>query len=142
MGSGTSGKKKKKADKGVGFQFNAPVTADNQTFINGDVRNLSVNRSLSADQLKQLDTLFQPLREQAQAASQDKQKQAEGQVQELHDELSKGQSASPNRLNKIVDGLVELVPGALSAVGSLFASPLLGALVGPATKLVLDHIKK
>jgi hypothetical protein len=36
--------------------------------------------------------------------------------------------------------LIGLVPAAASGVGSAFATPVLGALVGPATKLVLDKL--
>jgi integral membrane sensor domain MASE1 len=42
---------------------------------------------------------------------------------------------------KLVDGLVGLVPGAVSAVTSAFASPLLAAVVGPVTRFVLGRLK-
>jgi len=144
MESGKGDKKNnKKSGENVGFQFNAPVTADQQTFVSGNVDNLSINQGISADDLKQLDELFQPFKEQLkQATPQEKQSQVEEKAQELHAELSKGQNANADRLNKVIDGLVEMVPSALGAVVSMFASPLLGALVGPATKLVLDHIQK
>ena len=142
MEAGKSGKKRvKKPEPNVGFQFNAPVTGQNQTFIQGDVGN--INQGLSPEDLMKIDGLFQHLQEQVQdAAPPEKQNQANEKVQELHAELSKGQNANADRLNQIVDGLVELVPGALAAVGSMFASPILGALVGPATKFVLAHLKK
>jgi hypothetical protein len=144
MGSGTRGKNKnKKSGQSSGFQFNAPVTAKDQTFINGDVENLSINQVFSGDELKQWDELFRSFKEQLkQAAPPDKQNQVEEKVQELHGELSKGQNANTDRLNKVIDGLLELVPGASSAVASMFGTPILGALVGPVTKMVLDHIKK
>jgi hypothetical protein len=46
------------------------------------------------------------------------------------------------RLARLLDGLVDLVPGAVGAVVSAFASPLLGATAGPATAAVLDQFKK
>jgi hypothetical protein len=140
-----SGKQKGKKESGqtIAFQFNAPVSAEQQTFVNGDVQNLHVHRGLSKTEVEQLDTLFQPFREQLkQVTPQDKQEQVEEKVEELHTELSKGQGANGERLNKIIDSLVELVPGALSSVVSMFATPVLGGLVGPVTKLVLDHIAK
>jgi hypothetical protein len=138
-----SKKDEQESEQNIGFQFNAPVTAEQQTFVQGDVNNLNVNRGLSKAELEQLDGLFQPFKEQLQEVTpQDKQNQVEEKAQELHTELSKGQNASAERLNKIVDGLVELVPAAVSSVVSMFATPLLGGLVGPATKLVLDHIRK
>lgn len=140
MGSVEGGKKPgKKNEPSVAFQFNAPVTGQNQTFITGDVG--SINQGLTPDDLLKLDTLLQPLREEVQqAAPPEKREQAEEKIQELHAELSKGGDASASRLNTILDGLIGLVPGAASAVGTVFASPLLGALVGPVTKMVLEHI--
>lgn len=143
MDSGSSDKEKNAGGQGGGFQFNAPVTADNQMFIEArNASNLNFSQGLVADDLKKLDELFQPLKEQVQAAPPDKRPQAEAHVQELHSELSKGPNANTERLNTIIDGLVALVPGALSAVVSMFASPLLTGLVGPATKFVLDRLKK
>lgn len=143
MGSKKGGKKEKKSSaQSVGFQFNASVTAETQTFINGDVGDLNIHRGLSVNELQQLDLLFQPLKEQVQLLPQEKQVEAEEKVEELHAELAKGQDANVSRLNQVVDTLVEMVPGALSAVVSMFATPVLGALVGPATNLVLDHLKK
>lgn len=46
------------------------------------------------------------------------------------------------RMARLVDGLVDLVPGAVGAVVGAFASPLLGAVVGPATAAVLAQFKK
>ncbi len=121
--SGT--RRKRKNESTVGFQFNAPVTGNNQTFITGDVGN--INQGLSAENLAKLDSLFQPLKEQVQqAVAPDKQKQAEQKTEELHAELSKGENTNSDRLNKIVDALLEMVPGAVGAMGSMFASPILG----------------
>jgi len=143
MGSEKGGKKKKESSaQSTGFQFNAPVTAETQTFINGNVDNLNIQRGLSANELQQLNLLFQPIKEQVQLLPQEQQKEAEEKVDELHAELAKGQGADARRLSQVVDAVVEMVPGALSAVVSMFATPVLGALVGPATNLVLDHLKK
>ena len=137
------GKTKKNSEQNIAFQFNAEVKGGRQTFINGDVDHLEINDDLSKAEMGQLDELIQAFKEQVkQAAPPDKQVQAEEKVQELQTELSKGENANTDRLNKIVDALVELVPGAVSSVVSMFATPLLGGLVGPATKLVLDHIRK
>lgn len=143
MGSEKGDKKRKKSSaQSVGFQFNAPVTAETQTFINGNVDNLNIHCGLSANELQQLSLLFQPIKEQVQLLPQEQQGNAEEKLDELHTELAKGQGADTNRLNQVVDALVEMVPGALGAVVSMFATPVLGALVGPATSLVLDHLKK
>ena len=41
-----------------------------------------------------------------------------------------------------VQKLADLVPGAVSAVVSTFATPLLRALAGPVTKAVLERINR
>lgn len=63
------------------------------------------------------------------------------QVQELKAEVAKGKQADDSKLGKIVDGLVGMVPGAIGAVVSIFATPVLGGIVGPVTKFVLDKLK-
>ena len=45
-------------------------------------------------------------------------------------------------MTKLIDGLVEMVPGAVSMVVSTFATPVLAGVVGPVTKFVLDKFKK
>ncbi len=144
METGKSSRKRKtKNQPSIGFQFNAPVTSQSTAFINGNVDQLNIHQGLSSTELKQLEELFQPLREVAQqAAPQSKEAQVETKVQELHTELSQGKNANADRLNTVIDGLVDMVPGALGAVVSMFTSPILGALVGPVTKQVLDHIKQ
>ena len=42
---------------------------------------------------------------------------------------------------KLVDGIVGLVPGAVSAVVGAFATPILGGIAGPVTQYVLDKMK-
>jgi hypothetical protein len=46
------------------------------------------------------------------------------------------------RMARLLDGLLDLVPGAVSAVVGAFASPLLAGIAGPATAAVLDRFKK
>jgi hypothetical protein len=42
---------------------------------------------------------------------------------------------------KLVNGIVGLVPGAVSAVVSAFGTPILGGVAGPVTKFVLDELQ-
>lgn len=63
------------------------------------------------------------------------------QVQELKTEVAKGKQADDGRVAKLVDGLAGLVPKAVGAVVSTFASPILGGLAGPVTKVVLEKLK-
>jgi hypothetical protein len=62
-------------------------------------------------------------------------------VNELKDEVKKGEKADDSRVGKLIDQLVGLVPGAVSAVVSAFGSPLLAGLAGPVTKFVLDKVQ-
>jgi hypothetical protein len=86
--------------------------------------------------------LFAPLLAAvAQQAPADRQAAAVQQVEELKAEVAKGEQADDSKLGKIVDGLVALVPGAVGAVVSLFATPILSSIAGPVTKFVLDKLK-
>jgi hypothetical protein len=72
---------------------------------------------------------------------------AEAKLTELKQEVAMtkakdGRSkAGDGRIAKLLDELIGLVPAAASAVGSAFATPFLGALVGPATQAVLDKFR-
>jgi hypothetical protein len=55
-------------------------------------------------------------------------------VQALETELAKGKSANDERVATIINGLVELVPGAAAAIVSAFRTPLLAGIAGPVTK--------
>lgn len=66
---------------------------------------------------------------------------ATNQVQQLKAEASKGKKADDSKVAKLVDGLVGLVPGAVSTVVSMFATPILGGIAGPVTKFVLGKLK-
>jgi hypothetical protein len=67
--------------------------------------------------------------------------QAVEQVQQLGAEAAKGKQADDGRMGRIIDGLVAKVPGAVGAIVSAFASPLLGGVAGPVTKFVLDKLR-
>ena len=54
--------------------------------------------------------------------------------------MSKGEEANDSTIAKLVESIVDLVPGAVSAVVSIFASPILAGMVGPVTKFVLDKL--
>ncbi len=144
MSSQSDNEEKTNESQKGGFHFHSPVTAENQTFIDGNVANLNNNLGLSAPQLQDLAGLFQPLKEQIQTSSPEKRQVADQKVGNLYTELAKGTNANADRLNNIIDGLVELIPGALSTLVSMFVNPILGGLVGPVAQAVLErlHSKK
>jgi hypothetical protein len=88
-----------------------------------------------------LDKIFAPLMAAIQAAPLDKQAQATQKANDLKHEAAKGKDADDSRMGKLIDSLVGLVPGAVSAIVSSFASPILGGIAGPVTKFVLDKIQ-
>ena len=62
-------------------------------------------------------------------------------VEEIKSEVAKGKQADDGKMGKLVEGLIALVPSAVGAVVSMFATPVLGAIAGPVTKFVLDKLK-
>lgn len=62
-------------------------------------------------------------------------------IEALKAELAKGKDADDSRVAKILDGLANLVPGAVAAVVSAFGTPLLVGIAGPVTQFVLDRLK-
>ena len=95
----------------------------------------TTSQGISEETFRQL---FAPLLQSLQQAPPEKREQAEQQVELLKEELSRGEEADDSRVATMLDGIVELVPGAVSAVASMFASPILSGIAGPVTKFVLD----
>ncbi len=87
-----------------------------------------------------LDRLFAPIMAAAQQAEPAQRQAAEHTVQELKAEAGKGKQADDSRLATLIDGLVGLVPAAVTAVVSAFASPILAGVAGPFTQYVLKKI--
>ncbi|MFA7335018.1 MAG: hypothetical protein WC130_12105 [Kiritimatiellia bacterium] len=91
---------------------------------------------------RDLEALFAPLlaaivqhtRTDIQAAA------AAQQAVELQAEIAKGGQAEDGKLAKIIEKLTDLAPGAVGALISLFAAPLLEGIKGPVTKYVLDKL--
>lgn len=83
-----------------------------------------------------LDAIFRPLEKAV-----EQQPEATQKVEALKNEAAKGKKADDGVMAKLVKGIAGLVPGAVSAVVSAFANPILGAIAGPVTKYVLDEIQ-
>ena len=62
-------------------------------------------------------------------------------IEKLKAELAKGKEADDSRIAGILDGLANLVPGAVAAVVSAFGTPLLAGIAGPVTQFVLNQFK-
>lgn len=89
-----------------------------------------------------LDDLLRPVLDAIKAAPHRAQPEAEAKLAALKQEVAKGKGASGGVITKLVDELVGLVPAAASAVGSAFATPLLGGLVGPVSGFVIDKLRR
>lgn len=99
----------------------------------------SVNQGVSP---RDLEPLFATLLASvAQHTSAEKRDAAVQKVEELKQEVAKGKDANDSRIATIIDGLTAMVPGAVGAVVSTFASPILGGIAGPVTRFVLGKIK-
>ena len=61
-------------------------------------------------------------------------------AQSLQQEAAKGKQEDDSVLAELLENLVGLVPSAVSAVVSTFASPILAGVVGPVTKHVLRKL--
>ena len=85
--------------------------------------------------------VLRPVEEAIRTAPPANQPEAMQKLEELKGEAARGKNAKDGAVAKLVDSLVSLMPNAVSAVVSAFATPLLGGLAGPATKYVLDKIQ-
>ncbi|MFB1490064.1 MULTISPECIES: hypothetical protein [unclassified Thiocapsa] len=66
---------------------------------------------------------------------------ASRQVQRIKAELASPQPDQDGRLAKLVDGLAEMVPGAIGAIVGAFGNPILAGVAGPVTKAVLARLQ-
>jgi hypothetical protein len=97
----------------------------------------SVTQGISGDEMA---ALFAPVLNAIQSAPGEEQEAAQQKLQELETEAAKGEKADDPRMAGLIDDLVGLVPGAVGAVVSVFASPILGGIAGPVTNFVLQRI--
>ena len=88
----------------------------------------------------ELAALFAPLEQAVQSAPADNQAEAQEKLQDLEAEVAKGDEADDSRMAGLINDLVDLVPGAVGATVSVFASPILGGIAGPVTDFVLKRI--
>jgi hypothetical protein len=63
------------------------------------------------------------------------------QAEALKHELDKDRKADDGKLARIIEGLVDRVPGAIGALVNLFATPILSGIAGPITRYILDKLK-
>ncbi|MCB0040548.1 MAG: caspase family protein [Caldilinea sp.] len=103
----------------------------------GRVEQSSVTVGIPAGDLERL---FAPIMAAVQQSEPTLRPVAQQTAQELKAETGKGERADDSRVARLIDGLAGLVPGAVAAVVSAFASPILAGVAGPLTQAVLRKI--
>jgi hypothetical protein len=88
----------------------------------------------------ELAALFAPLEQAVQSGPADNQPEAQEKLQDLEAEVAKGDEADDSRMAGLINDLVDLVPGAVGATVSVFASPIFGGIAGPVTDFVLKRL--
>lgn len=96
---------------------------------------------ISGLEAEELGQLFKPLLKAIEQAPAEKKAAAREKAKQLEEEVAKKESADDSRIARLVDGIVDLVPGAVSAVAAMFGQPILAGVAGPVTKFVLDKIQ-
>ena len=125
---------KREEQAGIIFHGEANIT-QSQVAGNTISGNLTVEGSAP-----DLSEVFAPLYAAARQAPPLDQETALKKVEELEKEVAKEKGANDDLVASLLEGLVELVPGAISAVGTLLGQPILAGLAGPATQYVLKKI--
>ena len=87
------------------------------------------------------DAALGPVAQAVRAAPPDRRAAAETKLAALTQEAVKGTDADDRKVATLLEGLVGLVPGAVSAVVSAFATPILGGIAGPVTQYVLGKLR-
>ena len=99
------------------------------------------NKTVSEVRTAAIDEALHPLIDAVETAHGETRRKAETKLAALKDETGKGNDASDESVADLLDGIVDLVPGAANAAVSAFASPVLGSIVGPVTKFVLRKLR-
>lgn len=101
------------------------ITGSNVTFGSGSP--ITTTQGLTAAEIA---ALFQPLTQMIQQAPAEKRDEAIRLEQELQAEVAKGEKADDGRMAGLLNGLLKLVPGAVGAAVSIFATPVLSGVAG------------
>ena len=83
---------------------------------------------------------LQPVADAIRTAPPEKQAEATAKFQDLKKEIVKGKQADDGVMATLLQQLTGLVPSAVSAVGTAFGMPVLSAVTGPVTKIVLNAL--
>jgi hypothetical protein len=90
---------------------------------------------------QKIDHALQPVAAEIEKAPPERKAAASQKLDQIKSEVAKGKSADDGVVAKLVEGLVGLVPSAVTAIVSAFGTPILGGIAGPVTKYVLDKFQ-
>jgi hypothetical protein len=107
--------------------------------VGGDI--VGRDKNVGTPSVAAIESALRPLIEEIGTAPAEVRSEAENKLTALKQEAGKGKNANDGVVAKLVDGIVELVPSATSAVVSAFATPILGGIAGPVTGFVLDKLR-
>lgn len=124
-------------DKTGGDKITVGDITDSAGVAIGSGAQARVNYGLSG---REIEGLFLPVLEAIRQGSSASKPQALQMTEQLQQEAAKGESANDGIVAALMNGVVELAPGAVSALVSAFTSPLLAGVAGPVTKMVLDSL--
>lgn len=88
----------------------------------------------------QINEAFQPVFEAIRSAPAKSQPEAVARMEALQQEAAKGAHADHSVMTKLADGLIGLVPGAVKALATTFAQPVLSGVAGPLTQFLLNKM--
>ena len=100
---------------------------------------VSVTSGISVQELQQL---FDPLITFIQKSSAPDQAEALSQVEDLQQEVAKGEEADDSKVGGLIDDVISLVPDAVSYIAKIFGTPYLDSIAGPITKFVLNKFMR
>jgi hypothetical protein len=84
---------------------------------------------------------LRPIADMVEQAPAEVKPDAQKKLATLDEEVAKGSKAQDSVVAGLLQDIVGLIPKAAGAVVSAFASPILGAIAGPATKYVIDRFR-
>jgi hypothetical protein len=90
---------------------------------------------------RSLDRDFEPLAVVIRSMPDEKRGEAEARLTALKAELDKGERANDGLIARLARDLVDAVPEVASALISAFSTPVLGSIVGAATKAVINGLR-
>ena len=120
-----------------GDNYNVGDISGGGNVIVGRNAQISVGQGLSGDDISKV---FLPIYNTILNMPLEKREEATNTVKALQNEVEKGKKSDDGLVARLINQLVDLVPGAVSALANAFGSPVLAAFTGPITKWVLEQI--